>query len=113
MLQGSFTTGSSSDNQAPSVELKDPTHSPITLQFSKTMDPATLTPDNFQVTDAASKALISGAVHVSEDLRTASFIPSVPLPPDHSFEIVIKTGVKDTSGNGLANQMRFHFTTNR
>jgi hypothetical protein len=59
-FQSSFTTGSTTDTVSPTVLQTSPANiasnvpisAPIVVQFSKAMDPATLTPQTFVVSDS-------------------------------------------------------------
>jgi hypothetical protein len=73
-FQSTFTTGSATDTVTPAIvqtspqsgNTSIPTSVPIVVQFSKPMDPATLTPtsQSFSVTDNVSGQLVSGSVQV-------------------------------------------------
>jgi uncharacterized repeat protein (TIGR01451 family) len=72
----------------------------IIVQFSETLDPATVTPANLILTSggaplAASVAFVSG-------LNQVVILPRQQLPLDTPINLTISTSVKDTQGNSLA-----------
>ncbi|MDE2462841.1 MAG: Ig-like domain-containing protein, partial [Alphaproteobacteria bacterium] len=118
-FQSSFTTGSSLDNTAPTIVRVDPannatnvpTNVRYTVQFSKAIDPSTLTTTTFSVVDNTANAPITGTIQVDSTNMTAYFVPNQLLPPDRSFTVTLTTGVKDFAGHGLASNSSFTFTT--
>ncbi len=114
-----FTTGASVDTSIPTVKLVDPennstgvpTNAHYTVQFSKAMDPASLTQTTFTVYDQTASANIAGTVQVDATGMTASFVPSAPLPVSRSFTVTLTTSIKDTVGNYLASAGTYYFTT--
>ena len=114
-----FTTGSSVDNTLPQIKLVDPennssnvpTNVHYTVQFSKPMDPATLTPANFTIFDSTANAVVPGMVQVDADGMTVAFVPNPVLPIGRSFSVSLSTAVKDTTGNSLVAAGPFYFST--
>ncbi len=120
LFQSSFTTGSTSDTVTPQVVQTSPqdgttgvpTSAPVVVQFSKPMDPATLTPQNVGVTDLVSGQAVSGMVQVDPTGTTASFVPQGFLAVDRQFQVVLSSTVQDSSGNSLSGSGAiFRFTT--
>jgi RHS repeat-associated protein len=120
LFQSSFTTGSTSDTVTPQVVQTSPqdgstgvpTSAPVVVQFSKPMDPATLTPQNVGVTDLVSGQAVSGMVQVDPTGTTASFVPQAFLGVDRQFQVVLSSTVQDSSGNSLSGSGAiFRFTT--
>ena len=111
----SFTTGNTSDMIQPTVLATNPLNNAklvpfnnsVLVTFSKSMDPATLTPLTFNLTQGTTVVL--GAITSSE--ATATFKPLVNLKPNTTYTGTITTGVKDMSGNAMAAIYTFTFTT--
>jgi hypothetical protein len=112
----SFSTGAT-----PAVVSTDPangatnvaTTKTITALFNKVMDGATIiAPGTFtlrQGTPAAPGALIPGTVTYSGS--TATFQPTAPLLPSTTYTGTITTAAKDLSGNAMAANYVWSFTT--
>jgi hypothetical protein len=79
----------------------------IQVVFSEAMDGATLTASTFTLTAGA--MTIPGAVSSSGDAVT--FRPSAPLSVDTTYTATIMAGVKDASGDALAADYVWTFTT--
>ncbi len=111
----SFTTGNTSDMIQPTVLATNPLNNAklvpfnnsILVTFSKPMDPATITPLTFNLTQGAT--VVVGAITSSE--ATATFKPIVNLKPNTTYTATVTTGVKDMSGNAMATLYTFTFTT--
>ena len=116
-FQSTFTTGLGPDNSALTIVQTNPTNNatgvpinaPIIFEFNKPIDPSTLLPQNFLVSDGIVGRL-TGAVQVDPTNLTAAFIPNVPLPVGRLIGSNI-SNVKDASGNALQSQASFNFTT--
>ena len=110
-----FTTGSATNNVGPIVTASDPangaTNVPrggtIRAYFNDAIDPTTLTTSTFTVTAGANHAV--GVISYPETI--AIFTPSVLLAPSTLYTVTITTAVKDISGNALASQKVWTFTT--
>ena len=106
----SFSTGA-----APLVVSTDPTNNAnnvivnknITANFNKVMDAATINATNFTLKNGATT--IVGVVTYNG--VTATFNPSNPLAINTLYTATIATGVKDVSGNNLAANYVWSFTT--
>lgn len=117
MFQSTFTTGTTTDTVAPrvvqvspvSAAASVPINAPLVVQFTKPMDPSTLTPQAFAVTDAG--VAVSGMVQVDASGLTASFIPSAPLGVGHSISGTLLSSIRDSAGNALSGGGGFSFTT--
>ena len=115
----SFTTGTLLDSVAPTVVVVDPennltnvpTNVHYTIQFSKVMDPSTLTPTSFSLLDTTYNTAVAGTVQVDASGTTASFVPNQPLPIQHSFKVSLTTTIKDINGNYLAATGPYYFST--
>ncbi|HEX4603250.1 MAG TPA: Ig-like domain-containing protein, partial [Candidatus Angelobacter sp.] len=117
-FQSSFTTDVARDLTPPTVlhinpesnSTGVPINSAITALFSKQMDPGSLTSATFQVQDAQTGLFVTGVVQVNPDGRSASVVPSSPLPAGHRFNVFLRSGITDSAGN-LLNPVTFFFTT--
>lgn len=106
----SFTTSS-----APTVISTDPANGAtdvplnkmISANFSTVMDPATINTSTFLLKQGATA--VPGSVTYSG--TTATFIPTNPLTANTVYTATITTGAKDASGNALANNYTWSFTT--
>ena len=118
-FQSTFTTGIEQDTTPPQVSLtvpannagSVPTNVHYTVQFTKPIDPSTLTSDTFSVVDRTSNIPVTGLIQVDPSGVTASFIPDQPLPIGRSFSVNLATGIQDTAGNRLVANATFVFTT--
>jgi RHS repeat-associated protein len=118
-FQSTFTTGTSSDTVSPQVVQTSPqsnstgvpTSAPFQVQFTKPMDPATLTPQNFTLRDNTTGNTLPGLIQVDASGLTASFVPQSLLPVGRSLSAQLSSNIDDSSGNGLAGSTYFTFTT--
>jgi hypothetical protein len=110
-----FMTGSSVDNTAPVVSSTTPangaTHvsmnTTVRAQFNEDMDPSTLTTATFTVTLGLA-VKVGTVTYVG---TTATFTPISPLASGSVYTATITTGAKDLSGNALATEKTWSFTT--
>ena len=118
-FQSTFTTGTTTDNVAPTVVQTNPQNSstgvpisaPIVFQFSKPMDPSTLTPQSFTVTDPI-EGHVSGLIQVDPTGTTASFIPQGFLAVGRTFSVNVSSIAEDYAGNSVqGNGTSFTFAT--
>jgi hypothetical protein len=115
-FNSTLTTGSNTDTIAPSIVQTSPelgltnvpTNAAFNLQFSKRMDPATLTTQSIVMQDQAlplnspNTPHIPGSIQVDPDGLTAAFIPDAPLPINRRFLVLMNSGlIRDASGNSL------------
>ncbi|NVN91571.1 MAG: Ig-like domain-containing protein [Desulfuromonadales bacterium] len=82
---------------------------PVTAVFSGLMNPVTITPATFTLSDGVNA--ISGTVSYDGATRTATFTPGAPLVPG-AYTATLTTAVKDLAGNALAQNRVWSFTTN-
>ena len=107
-----FTTG---DFIAPAVSSTSPVNgatgvamnSAIAATFSEAMQSSTINTNTFTVSDVRGK--IGGTV--SNSGTTAVYTPSGSLSDSTTYTARINTGVKDLSGNALASDYTWSFTT--
>jgi hypothetical protein len=111
----SFTTGAAAVITPPSVSSTDPIdaalgvpfNQKIAATFNKTMDASTITTATFTLMQGTKS--VSGFVSYSG--TTAIFAPASNLAPNTTYSATITTGAKDLSGNALANNFVWSFTT--
>ena len=104
-----------STNSVPAVTSTDPAagatnvvlNKIVTATFNKAMDPNTINTATFLLKDGAT--VILG--QVSYTALTASFAPTVALSPNKLYTATITTGAKDPSGNPMAADYTWTFTT--
>ena len=86
-----------------------------TATFSKDIDPATINSNTFKLLDQVTGQQVeplplSGVVY-DEPTKVATFIPANALENDRRYGATITSGVRDKSGNVLAQDHTWHFTT--
>ena len=111
----SFTTGTAPDIIPPTVTSTDPINNAtavslsknVLANFSKTMDPATI--------NSLSFLLKQGTTNIVGDVTysgtTATFNPINNFQTNTTYTATITTAAKDISGNALANNYTWSFTT--
>src|SRR5271154_4429332 len=114
-----FTTGIAANTTAPIVistvpasgAIDVPTNSILTATFSKVMDPTTITAaGTFTLAIAGPNgASVPGTVQYAG--ASATFTPASPLPAAMDFTATITTAAEDLSGNALAADYSWSFTT--
>ncbi len=110
-----FTTGSVAVPTPPTVTTKVPASgatgvsvsSSITATFSQVMNATTITP----LTMTLSTGGVSVAGTVTPGIDTARFTPSLPLQAGTSYTVTLTTGITDITGNHLASDVMWVFTT--
>ncbi len=110
-----FTTGAAVVIVPPTVSLTDPVNldtgvplnQKISATFSKTMDASTIQTSTYYLRQGTTS--ISG--FVSYTGTTALFTPASNLLPNTLYTVTITTGAKDLSGNALAANYVWTFTT--
>jgi hypothetical protein len=113
-----FTTGIASTFTQPTVTLTVPanlaTNVPlnqiVSATFSKAMNPATINSATFTLTGTGG-ASVSGLLAYAAIGNTLTFTPIANLTPSTLFTATITTGAKDLSGNALASNYVWTFTT--
>jgi alpha-tubulin suppressor-like RCC1 family protein len=83
-------------------------NSSIQATFSEAVDPTTLSTTSFFLNGS-----VTGTVTFDSSTNTATFTPSGHLSSDTPYIATITTGVTDTSGNGLAGNFTWTFTTGK
>jgi hypothetical protein len=110
-----FTTGAASDTTRPAIVSTNPENeatnvalnAKVSAAFSEAMDPLTLTTDTFTLFDGTTP--VAGAVTCVA--AAALFAPTANLAPSTLYTATITTGVTDLSGNALAADYVWSFTT--
>ena len=110
-----FTTGATPDTTPPTVSSTVPASgatnvavgSALAATFSKAINPLTINTSTFTVRQGAT--VVPGTVGYAG--VTATFTPSANLAPNLPFTATITTGVQDLSGNALAANYVWTFTT--
>ena len=111
----SFTTGAASIVTPPIVTSTDPLNvatgvplnQKIAATFSKTMDATTITSSTYTLMQGTTP--VSG--YVSNSGTIATFAPTSNLLPNTTYTATVTTGAKDLTGNALANNYVWSFTT--
>jgi hypothetical protein len=112
----SFTSGSTTDTTAPGIHSTFPTagavgvaiNGKISVVFDEEMDPTTLNATTFSVSGPGSAAV---AGTVSYTATKITFSPTNNLLSNTLFTGTLTKGVKDLSGNPLADAYTLSFTT--
>jgi hypothetical protein len=82
------------------------TSSAVTVNFSKAINPTTVTTTTFNVSG------MSGTITFGPDNRSAIFTPgTLPLAANTTYTINLSTEIKDLSGNNLVSDLNRTFTT--
>jgi hypothetical protein len=87
-----------------------PTNTTVTATFNKAMDPATLTPGSFTLACPAGSPQV-GVVTYAAATNTATLTLNANLPISTVCTATITTAAKDTTGNALASNYTWNFTT--
>jgi len=111
----SFTTGATAVVTPPTIVSTDPANNEtgvalnkkVAATFSKTMDATTITTATFTLMQGST--FVSGAVSYLG--TTATYTPSSNLMPNTTYTATITTGAKDLTGNALASNHVWSFTT--
>jgi large repetitive protein len=105
-----FTTSGGADLVGPTVVNVSPangaggvpTNAVVQLQFSKRVNPLTVTNSTFLVTPTNTGVPIAGTISVSADGLTASFTPSAPLNTTVTYQVQASNGITDLAGLQLS-----------
>jgi len=112
-----FTTSAVADTTAPAVSstLPDnnatgvPVGSAVTATFDEAIDPATVTTASFLLQAGVDN--VAGAVALNGAGTIATFTPSAPLADNTTYTATLTTVITDISGNPLAADYVWTFTT--
>jgi YD repeat-containing protein len=114
-----FTTANSADLVPPKETSTTPanygtgvsTTGTVQVQFSKVIDPLTVTPATFYMYPYSTSVLVPGTLSVSTGGTTATFTPSEPLDSQTFYSVQLTTGITDMEGQSLSGTASFYFTT--
>jgi len=104
-----FTTAAGADLTLPKATNVTPgggatgvsINSAIQLQFSKPINPLTVTSATFQVYPSSTQIPISGSISISTDGLTATLTPTSPLDASTTYVVSPTSGITDLEGQGL------------
>lgn len=85
------------------------TTSPVIVRFSKSMNPATITSNNFKVTHSGGQ--VDGTIVVTEQNTIATLTPPALLSEGITYTVHVTTVVTDPIGNPLPVEFTSTFTT--
>ena len=103
------------DTTAPTVSSTNPANGAtgvavITATFNEAMNASTITTTTFTVTGPGATP-VAGTVTYNASTYIASFTPTSALAAATTYTATITTGAKDVSGNALASNHAWNFTT--
>ncbi len=106
-----FTTQTGADLSVPKVTSVSPSggatgvniNTVIQVQFSKALNPLTLTNSDFQVYPSSTDIPIAGSIAVSADNQSATFTPASPLDASTVYIVNLMAGITDLEGQSLQN----------
>jgi len=94
----------------PSVEARSvPTYTLVSATFDRVMDPSTINDDTFFVNQGATP--VAGSVDYIAVSKMAVVYPNAPLLPDTAYVATLTTGIQDTSGVSLPEDVVWSFIT--
>jgi hypothetical protein len=113
----SFYTGTETDSEPPLIVSQDPDtdasgvalNSQISVEFSETLNPLSVTSTTFVLRYASSGIKVEGTVDLLDNL--AVFEPSADLAEGTLYSVTLTRGVSDLAGNTLSADYSWHFTT--
>jgi hypothetical protein len=108
-LTASSTTGSELLTSPPNGATNVPTNAAFMVQFSEQVNPASLTPQTFFLTDSQSGQIIQGMLQVDPSGFTAAFVPQTQYPVGRTIEVSL-SGITDITQNPFP-AASFVFTT--
>jgi Domain of unknown function (DUF4082)/Bacterial Ig-like domain/Bacterial Ig domain/Secretion system C-terminal sorting domain len=85
-------------------------NSSVSVTFSENIDPLTVTASTFVLKDGSGN-VIPGTVSYSAGTRTATILLSSALDYSTIYFATVTTGIKDLSGNAMASNYNWSFTT--
>jgi len=116
-VTATFSTGAAVDLVGPTVVTANPvanatavpTNAVVQIEFSKRINPLTVTATTFQVSTQGTP--IAGNITISADGQTATFTPASALTPSTSYSVSLTNGITDLEGQVLAYYPGSSFTT--
>ena len=114
-----FSSGTST---TPAVTVTSPTsnatnvatNTAVTATFNEAMNPATISTSTFTLTDPNNTSVPGSVTYTDTPSHTATFTPTSPLANSTTYTATIvggTGGVKDASGNAMAANYTWSFTT--
>lgn len=111
--------GTTADSTAPTYSSSIPSANStsatqttnITITFSEAILSSTVTAANFILVQTTSATTYTAALTISTGGETVTLTPPSSLTAAATYNVVIGTGVKDTSGNALSGSKTFWFQT--
>ncbi len=89
-----------------------PVKSPVTISFTKPMDPATITSTTFSLVPTAGGGAVAATITYNSSTNTAIVTPNADLTAGISYTATFTTGAKDLSANlGITANKVWSFTT--
>jgi hypothetical protein len=88
-----------------------PPDTPITATFSKDMDRATINDSTFKLVEETQHTPVVGSIVYDSNTNGATFQPSKKLANKTMYRVRITADVKDKTGNALAQEDTWVFTT--
>ncbi len=112
-----LTSGSDPDSTVPVINAVNtgnggsvfPVDGSIVVQFSEAMDPDTINVNTFIVT--VNSNVVQGTVEYNSATNSAIFTPDSPLSGNTTYTVDLTTGIRDQSGNSIADDYTWSFTT--
>ncbi len=109
-LTTNSTTGNATLTSPPNGATRVPTNAAFMVQFSKQVDPATVTPQTFYLTDSVTGKTAPGMLQVDPSGFTASFVPSALYSAGRLYYVTLTSGILDITQNPISGAS-FSFTT--
>ena len=115
-----FTSGGTSTTPAVTATSPTPnatgvaTNTAVTATFNEAMNPATISTSTFTLTGPNNASVPGSVTYTDTPSHTATFTPTSPLANSTTYTATIvggTDGVKDTSGNAMAANYTWSFTT--
>src|SRR5439155_898127 len=114
----SFTTGATPDTTPPTVSFTVPAsgatavaiNQTVNATFSEAMDPLTINTATLRVIGPGGTA-ITGTVSYDVISKIATLSPTSNLAPNAVYTATVTTGARDLTGNALATNFVWSFTT--
>lgn len=86
---------------------------PISATFNHAMDDKTLNARTFMVKELGSSASVPGTIAYDHNTKTVYFIPQAAFSPSKIYQAILTGGIQDASGNFLASDKLWTFSTER
>jgi YD repeat-containing protein len=109
-LTSSSTTGSATLTSPPNGATNVPTNAAFMVQFSQQVDPATVTPQTFYLTESLTGKTAPGMLQVDPSGFTASFVPQTPYDAGRTYNVQLTAGILNITQTPFAGAS-FYFTT--